>query len=338
MKYALIAFVAACGGSSVLDSSQSPPTEPPKDAIAKTSETGPVKIELHVWPAKPTLGDPIYLRLDIDAPAGVSVDAPFQETGQRLGRLAVSESNKDSSRKPDGGLHQWQLYTLDAIASGKHRIPPLRLEMVDARPGEHKDTGRAPPSKQEILTDEIPFEVLPVKAEATGAEMHPAVGKLDPDVGGTPWMTILLIVSGLAVVGSSTALALRAAAARRKIAQQRSAYDEAIAALQALEHRGAPDATAADAWFVDLSAIVRGYLERRYDIRAPELTTEEFLQEAARSQDLTTAHRSQLTGFLEGCDRVKFAGYRPETAESIATLQAARGFVEQTRLREEAAA
>ena len=41
-----------------------------------------------------------------------------------------------------------------------------------------------------------------------------------------------------------------------------------------------------------------------------------------------------LTLFLERCDRVKFAGYRPDTEESLATLKAARGFVEDTRLRE----
>ena len=90
----------------------------------------------------------------------------------------------------------------------------------------------------------------------------------------------------------------------------------------------------ADAWFVELSAIVRTYLEGRYEIRAPELTTEEFLQEASRAKELTTEHRAQLSAFLERCDRVKFAGYRPDPAESIATLDAARAFVEDTRLRE----
>src|SRR6185312_15161858 len=82
------------------------------------------------------------------------------------------------------------------------------------------------------------------------------------------------------------------------------------------------------------SAIVRAYLERRYEIRAPELTTEEFLQEAVRARGLTAEHRAQLTAFLERCDRVKFAGYRPDETESLATLDAARAFVEDTRLRE----
>jgi hypothetical protein len=77
--------------------------------------------------------------------------------------------------------------------------------------------------------------------------------------------------------------------------------------------------------------IVRRYLEDRFALRAPELTTEEFLSEARRAADLTPAHRDQLTSFLEGCDRVKFAGYRPDADESLATLRAARAFVEDTR-------
>jgi hypothetical protein len=173
---------------------------------------------------------------------------------------------------------------------------------------------------------------------AVGKDLRGAAGKLDPDVGGTPWTTILLLVSAGAVLLSASMLALRAVRGRRRIAAKKSAYDEAITKLRALEGRGAPESEKADAWFVELSSIVRAYLEHRYDIRAPELTTEEFLQVASRAPELTTAHRTQLMQFLERCDRVKFAGYRPETSESIDTLAAARTFVEDTRIRDEAPA
>ena len=59
-----------------------------------------------------------------------------------------------------------------------------------------------------------------------------------------------------------------------------------------------------------------------------------------RNQAVVTLepYRVLLSQFLERCDRVKFAGYRPDAEESLATLGAARGFVEDTRLRQEAAA
>jgi hypothetical protein len=325
MRCALLAMLVACSSGSVLDPAATSSTEPPKDAIAKTTESGPVKVEVRVWPAKPTLDDSIYLRLDVTSPAGIRVDAPFQEAGdERMGRFRVVGFAKDSAHGADGSLHQFQTYTLEAPTSGKQRVPPLRLEMTDSR-------GSAAGTAQEILTDEVPIDVAPVKDGAATGELRPAAGPLDPDIGGLPWLLILLVASAAMIVAAGSVLAFRAYRARRRRALQRSAYDDAIAKLRTLEQRGAPKGDDADAWFVELSAIVRTYLERRYVIRAPELTTEEFLQEAARAQAVSGEHRALLTQFLERCDRVKFAGYRPDAQESIDTLAAARGFVEDTR-------
>jgi hypothetical protein len=330
MKRLILLLAISCGGHP--PDPTAAPIEPPKDAITKPVEHGPVKVTERVWPAKPNLGDPIYLRLEIDAQAGTTVDAPFQEAGDaRLGRFHVAGFARDAKRNADGSQHQEQTYTLEAPSSGKHRIPPLRLELVDART-DH--AGSAANKAQEILTEEIPLDIAPVKTEAIGAPLKGAVGKLDPDVGGTPWMWILLAASAAAVLGAGGVLILRAGRARQQVAAKRSAYEEAVAKLTVLEERGAPEAGQIDAWFVALSAIIRDYLEQRYDIRAPELTTEEFLQVAAQSAELKTDQRALLSAFLERCDRVKFAGYRPDSDESIASLKAARAFVEDTRLRE----
>ena len=331
MRWAMLVVVAACGSSAVTDTPA--PIVPAKDAITKVTENGPVKATLRVWPPKPVLGDPIYARLEIASAAGVTVNAPFQEAGdQRLGRFRVIGFTRDQQRASDGAQTQEQTYSLEAPSSGRHRIPPLRFEMTDGR------AGATSKGAQEVLTEEIPIEVQPIKTEAVDAKLAPALGELDANVGGTPWLWILGLASAALVLGSGGILALRAMRARRRVQKQRSAYDEAVGKLQALEAAGAPDAAIADAWFVELSGIVRDYLERRYEIRAPELTTEEFLLAATKKAQLTPEHRALLSLFLERCDRVKFAGYRPDADESIATLKAARGFVEDTRLREQVAA
>jgi hypothetical protein len=334
VKTLALLVLVACSGRSALDASQAPASQPGKDAIVKTTENGPVKATVTVWPPKPTLGDPIYLRLDVDAPAGVSIDAPFQEAGdQRLGGFQVTGFARDTQRKSDGGIHERQTYTLEPPTSGKHRIPPLRLEMVDARPGGGSETGKT----QEILTDEVPLDVAPVAEAAVTAKLSPERGKLDENVGGPPWLWIFVGGGVLVLLVGGGIATWKILGTKRRIAEQRSAYEDAIAALRTLEKRGAPAAEDADAWFVELSSIVRGYLERRYVIRAPELTTEEFLLEASRAKELTAEHRAQLSAFLERCDRVKFAGYRPDSTESLATLEAARTFVEDTKLRDETA-
>ena len=331
----LTATLAAAGGchhdEAADPATSAAPIAPAKDALARTTEVGPVKATVKVWPAKPALGDAIYARLEIDAPAGVAIDAPFQEAGdQQLGRFRIVAFTRDTQRKPDGSQHHEQTYTLDAPASGRQRIPPLRFEMTDARQGPGSGAGKP----QEVLTDEVPLEIAPLPAEAASAPLKAALGELDPDVGGIGWLTLLGIASLVAVIGSALALGYRALRARHRIERQRSAYDEAVARLRDLENGGPPDDAAADAWFVALSAIVRRYLEQRYEIRAPELTTEEFLQVATARPELSADHRGLLRSFLERCDRVKFAGYRPDADESLATLKAARGFIEDTRLRE----
>jgi hypothetical protein len=324
------AIAAGCGDGTVDGEAAAPVIEPTKDAIARTAELGPVKATIKVWPAKPTLADPIYARLEIDAPSGVGIEAPFQEAGdQRLGRFHVVGFTRDTRRKPDGGQIHEQTYTLEAPSSGRQRIPPLRLEVTDARAGAGSNA-----RPQELLTEEVPLEIAPIPAEAATAQLRPALGELDNSVGGVGWLALLGIASALAIAISASVLGFRALRARRRIELQRSAYDEAVARLRTLEDEGPPDATAADNWFVALSSIVRRYLEQRFEIRAPELTTEEFLLVATARPELTVEHRALLTSFLERCDRVKFAGYRPEADESLATLKAARGFVEDTRLRE----
>ena len=49
MKRALLVLLAACGGhAAVDDTGVTAPVEPPKDAIAKTTENGPVKATVKV--------------------------------------------------------------------------------------------------------------------------------------------------------------------------------------------------------------------------------------------------------------------------------------------------
>ncbi|HEY4239370.1 MAG TPA: hypothetical protein VGM88_06115 [Kofleriaceae bacterium] len=323
-RWLMCLLLVACASHKEEDASlRSAVPDPPKDAIAKTAEAGPVKATVQIWPAKPTLGDPIYARLTVEAPAGLTIAPPAWQTGDHVGRFQVAGFTQDQRHGGDGGQILEQTYTLDAPASGRQRMPALRIEIT----GEKK--------QDELLTDEIPLEIAPVAAATASAPLHDAAGTLDPDVGGTDPMTIVLIISIAAVGGAGGILGYRMLGARRRTAARKSAYEEAVAQLRELETRGAPDEGDADRWFVALSAIVRRYLEHRYEIRAPEQTTEEFLLIATARPELTGEHRALLVSFLERCDRVKFAGYRPDADESLATLSAARGFVEDTRPRDE---
>ncbi len=87
----------------------------------------------------------------------------------------------------------------------------------------------------------------------------------------------------------------------------------------------------AQEFYYRLSAIVRGYIERRFDVAAGEMTTQEFLVAMSRDRRFGEHHRNRLEVFLLSCDMVKYALYRPSSAESDEALAAAREYIEQTR-------
>jgi hypothetical protein len=81
---------------------------------------------------------------------------------------------------------------------------------------------------------------------------------------------------------------------------------------------------------IAVSDAARAYLEERFNFRAPERTTEEFLYELQRSDLLTREQKDSLGGFLSGCDLVKFARYEPGEPELRELHAAALRLVEET--------
>jgi len=80
----------------------------------------------------------------------------------------------------------------------------------------------------------------------------------------------------------------------------------------------------------EASRILRYYIESRFGLRAPNLSTEEFLYEAEQSNVLTVKHRESLAAFLAECDLVKFALANLQKPEMESLYQTALSFVDQT--------
>jgi hypothetical protein len=317
------AFVlTACSGSGGDEAADEGPAAPSGDELTRVTQIGPVKATVTMSPAAPTIGDPIVLTLSVEAQAGVDVRMP--EFGEALGRFQIVDFSR-----PTGGPASAQRYTLQIPMSGRLRIPQLRVEFTDNRPGHQGDAGVANP--RELLTEEIELMVASVLPETEiNAGLRPMRARLEGR--GEPsflarWWFLLLTPLLLIGVFFGVRAWRRRAIERARI----SAYDKAIGRLAALESGGMPTLDEVDEWYVELSAIIRRYLEDRFGLRAPELTTEEFLREAKRATALTDDHKDLLSSFLEGCDRVKFARYEPDEAESKQALDAARTFLADTR-------
>jgi hypothetical protein len=83
-----------------------------------------------------------------------------------------------------------------------------------------------------------------------------------------------------------------------------------------------------------VSDTVRLYLEERFEFRAPERTTEEFLQELRGTNLLSLEQKEKLGEFLGCCDLVKFAKYEPVENELRDLHGSALRLVEETEPRE----
>ena len=79
-----------------------------------------------------------------------------------------------------------------------------------------------------------------------------------------------------------------------------------------------------------VSDVLRAYVEERFELKAPERTTEEFMEELRASPKLRGDHKLLLEDFLSRCDLVKFARFEPTIPELEALLDSAYRFVDET--------
>ena len=85
-------------------------------------------------------------------------------------------------------------------------------------------------------------------------------------------------------------------------------------------------------WFcIEVSHIIRVYLEERFSLHAPDRTTEEFLLELQSSRHLAGEHKQLLANFLSECDMVKFARAEPPEQELRSLHEAASRLVGETQ-------
>ena len=110
-----------------------------------------------------------------------------------------------------------------------------------------------------------------------------------------------------------------------------SPWDAAFQRLNELRRKDLPGLGKTKEYFSELSFITRLYIEERFNIRAPDMTTEEFLLSLKRSPQLNERQKDLLKDFLNSCDMVKFAKYGPTESEIENSFQFVKKFIDETK-------
>jgi len=262
---------------------------------------------------------PVVYTIQVDIPPEVDVTVPeLPSIGKEVRVAFLDESD---TALPGGGRRITRQYLLDPIHPATYTVPGYSVALDN---GERLAIP-AVAFEARALTDAELNAVAQVAPMALPREVLPP-----QSLRGWVLLLLLLVAAGL--------LAWYWWMQRKVIEEApiRMPWEVAEARLQELAQRKLAEAGRFEAYYVDLSAILRYYIEDRFHLRAPEQTTQEFLEAAAKSGRLSADQQNTLADFLEQSDRVKFARYIPGEEEMVAAFGFVRGFVAETRPQTEA--
>ena len=138
------------------------------------------------------------------------------------------------------------------------------------------------------------------------------------------WVGLVVLVVLVILVG----LVWMARYIARRVKEHRmSPIERAWVELDRLLKKGLPGRGRYKDFYVELTMVVRRYVQRKYGIKAPHLTTEEFFAQLQNSNTQTLDNSNTLRRFLESADLVKFAGVEatPEMADEA--TDSAKGYL-----------
>ncbi|MCH9634240.1 MAG: hypothetical protein S4CHLAM7_09850 [Chlamydiae bacterium] len=109
--------------------------------------------------------------------------------------------------------------------------------------------------------------------------------------------------------------------------RQENPKEKALKALKNLREKNLPDKGQYEDFYIEITQIVRHYIEGHYRVKAPEQTTQEFLQVVLGKTLFDDTINHYLTEFLKFADLVKFARLHPQVQDCSQAEEAAESFI-----------
>lgn len=278
------------------------------------------------------IGDQIHFTVTLEKPAGSVLTFPVLKDTLLKHIEILKGPVTDTAALKDGKIRIIHRYLVTSFDSGYYLVPPQYAEQrtdngikrfySDYSPLEVMRVRTAPPDTTMKIFD----IVKPYRAPITAGEI-------------LPWV-LLVIVAAAAVW-----YVLRVI---RKLRMKRSgdagptlnpdpAHVIALRELEKLKEEKLWQQGEIKLYYTRLSEIIRQYIENRYRIQSPELTTVETLNLIRKAGFREDELFRKLRTLLTGADLVKFAKYNPDASENDLHFEYAWDFVSLTRVVEEPA-
>ncbi|MCP4641054.1 MAG: protein BatD [bacterium] len=282
-----------------------------------------------VDPAVVPFHRPTTFTVTVEGPDDMSVDLPGLDAQlQGLGISGVPDIERTSIR---GGRQRYVTrYVLSPVFAGEYPVPPITIQTESELTGEQMLVVPSPAVQVRDLT---------VEEQELAEQFNPIMPLIDPPLpiyARWPFWAAVVPAIGLAVWGIAYLLSHRRRVERA--APPVLPWDRAYDRLRGLDRQKLPSAGQFEQYYVELSAILREYIEERFLVHAPEQTTPEFLAEAAQNGMFNDVQQAMLEKFLRHSDRVKFARYEPSLGQMEESFATVLTFVDETKPSVESAA
>jgi hypothetical protein len=315
----LCAAVALAWGCRTKSDEGTADSAQPANRVARSEvELGPVQVTVEVEPAKARLSDEPTLTLTIRSQDGVEVVKP--PFGESLGDFLIRDFREPLPKVKDHWRILQQVYTLEPTRTGELAIWPISVTFTDNRPDGDK-------REHTVQTEGLTVTVASVVADEVPSldDLKPMAAPVELPTTRRTVLRLAALILLLAVGGGLFAwrrLRRRAAEAAVPLSPRELAWLE----LERLIESNLAEEDV-KLFYVELTAVVRRYIERTTDVRAPEQTTEEFLSQIARDTTFAAEESRRLKEFLESADLVKFAAHQPRAEDIEEAFDRAKLFI-----------
>lgn len=291
-----------------------------QDILKEESSEKPVSVSANVDKARATIGDKINYKITVDFPENIEVF--FPETEDKVGGLAVKDFAVSDIERDNGRITRELSYVLETYKTGSYIIPAFDIKYKEKLKSE----------VEVAKTPEIFIEIVTM-LDADASDVRGIKPPVSLDKRYFKLYIIIAIVFGVLLLAAIVLhyIYRRKEGETESVLEPLSAHQIAYNELESLRAMDLVSKGQIKEYYYRLSNIVRHYIENRFDLMAPDRTTEEFLAEMAVTGKLSEVHKELIGNFLEHCDMVKFAAYGPDSREIENSLNSAKKLVDETR-------